>query len=183
MPLSQVWDSVREHFFREESLERVALMRRCDWRKEGWFQAELMWLLDQKRGLVSNWQIEIEYPTGNGKKRVDFKIEVAGTSAAVEVKTAICGLSTNGTTYKPRDYGKGECACGVQQLSGMPSPRYLLVFAWNSIKENEPALTNDAWDEMLQAVRSKTSMPGISFVRVPERTPDGKLSIGIFQIP
>jgi hypothetical protein len=57
MPLSVIWDSVRDHFFRPDSLERIVLMRRFDRRKEQWFQAELMWLLDQltKRGLVTNW--------------------------------------------------------------------------------------------------------------------------------
>jgi len=182
MPLSLVWDSVREHFFRSESLERIALMRRCCWRKEEWFQAELMWLLEQltKRGLVSNW--EIEHETGNGK-RVDFKVEVASTSAAVEVKTAICGQDKKGKLWKPRDYGKCECTKGVLQLREMPPPRYLLVFAWPGVRENDTAVNIDGWNEMLQAVRSENSIPDVSFVRALEGTPGVELSVGIFQIP
>lgn len=182
MPLSAIWDSVRDHFFRPDSLERTALMRRVDWRREPWFQVELMWLLDQlaARGLVTSWKPE--QPVGNGK-RVDFKIEVASTSAALELKTALCGHGRDGKLWKPQAYGKVECYDAVCKLMPFPPPRYLLVFAWPGCLENDPALTSHDWDEMLQAVRSTASMAGITFVRKPESSPDGGLSIGIFQIP
>ncbi len=178
MPLSVVWDRVREHFFRRESLERVAMMRRSNMRKEQWFQTELMWLIDQleKRGLVTSWE-----PEHYGS--VDFpKIEVAGASAAVEVKTVNCGRDKN-QSYPPGHYGKDECSRGVRQLDGTQPFRYLLVFAWRNVLENDPALTDDDWKEMLDAVRSETKKTGISFVRKPESSSDGGLSIGIFQVP
>ena len=184
MPLSVVWDRVREHFFRRESLERVAMMRRSNMRKEQWFQTELMWLIDQleKSRLVTSWE-----PEHYGS--VDFpKIEVAGASAAVEVKTVNCGCDKNGQSYPPCHYGKDECSKGVRQLDrtqphGTQPLRYLLVFAWRNVLENDLALTDDDWKEMLHAVQSETKKAGISFVRKPESSSDGGLSIGIFQVP
>ena len=175
MTLSLVWDSVRDHFFRPESLERVALMRRFDRRKEQWFQVELMWLLDRltRCGQVSRWEPEHKY--------VDFRIDVAGLSAVVELKTAVCGRDSKGVLWKPCQYGKGECAEGVRQLGAAPPPRYLVVFGWPGV--SDPALTIVDWNEMLEAVRSKTAKPGINFVREPERTSGGELSVGIFQVP
>jgi hypothetical protein len=178
MPLSVIWDFVLFHFFRRESLERVAMMRRSNMRKEEWFQTELMWLIDQlkERHLVTSWE-----PEYYGS--VDFpKIEVAGASAAIEVKTVNCGRDKN-QSYPPCHYGKDECSKGVRKLEGTQPLRYLLVFGWRNALENDPALTDNDWKEMLDAVRSETKKAGISFVRKPESSSDGGLSIGIFQVP
>ncbi len=185
MPLSPIWNAVTAHFFTSTSLSRVVGMSRVEKQREGWFTGELIYLLNklEQDGVVGPW--ECECPTGIGRCKVDFKINVANTTAAVEVKTALCGFQ-KGTRWKLPDYVQGKKngfilsdILKLTNLATAPKPsRYLLVFA-------HPAPPTEDWQTMLSSVQGKASReaPGVlvNLLRVDD-SPGRELSIGWLQV-
>ncbi len=99
MPFSPVWDAVAAYFFTLASLSRVAAMIKAETQVEGWWKMEFIVLLTQLRNdrIIRAWRHES--PTGTGRRKADFTIDLASTSTAIELKTALCGLQ-KGSLWK-----------------------------------------------------------------------------------
>ena len=184
MPFSPVWEAISAHFFTSASLGRVIALRRAEKQAEGWFKGELIWLFEQLKqsGKVASWKPECEI--GN-VPQVDFAIDLTSTTAAVEVKTALCGLLyaqpqpvfKKGSRWNLPDYVTGGFILpdilGLASIQ-IPPHRYLMVFAY-------PAPASDDWDAMLAKVHEKAGGLSVEIARVDD-SPQEELSIGWLKV-
>lgn len=178
MPFSRIWDAVTAHFFSPASLSRVVAMSQAETQVESWWKQELIGLLSQLKnnGMVLSW--EREYPTGEGRRKVDFKIDLANASAVVEVKTALCGRQ-KGRMWKLPAYvmapNSGYILSDILKLAATQAPnRFLVVFAYAAPPRSD-------WEAVLSTVRRKASDVAVSLPRVDD-SPAGELSIGWLQV-
>lgn len=149
MPLSPIWDAVKNHFFDPATLSRVDAMRRAEVQVEGWFKGELIWLftkLEEDRA-VGSWTRESL--TGNGLEKVDFKVEFADTTSAIEIKAALCGRQ-KGQMWRLRQYVN---VTDIKRLVAIQADhRYLVFFAY-------PAPEQSDWFAVVSGIGAK--VPGI----------------------
>jgi len=93
---------------------------------ESWFKVELICLLGElkKNGAVRSW--DRECPTGKGQEKMDFKIDLANTTGAVEVKTAL-GLQ-KGKIWETKELRDGRRRSeGGGHSCAQPLPRGLRI--------------------------------------------------------
>ena len=153
-------------------------MSQAETQVESWWKQELIGLLNQLKnnGLVLSW--EREYPTGEGRRKVDFKIDLANTSTVLEVKTALCGLQ-KGTMWKLPAYvmaaNSGHILSDILKLATIQAPnRLLVVFAYTAPPRSD-------WEALLSVVHRKASDVVVNLVRVDD-SPARELSIGWLQV-
>jgi hypothetical protein len=178
MPFSRIWDAVTAHFFDSGRLNQVIAMSQAETQVESWWKQEFIGLFNQLKANRTILSWEREYLTGEGRKKVDFKIDLGNTSALLEVKTALCGLQ-KGTRWKLPNYvmavNSGYILTDVLKLAATQSPnRQLVVFAYTAPPESD-------WQTVLSDIRRKAPNIAISLPRV-DTSPAGELSIGWLQV-
>jgi len=93
----QVFGLIDRHFLDGDRLRRVAAFSNVGRQVEGWFKAEMIYLLADAKGhgLIDDFKSEAvladQGGSGWGKKRVDFRVEHGGRTIYVEVKTLFHG--------------------------------------------------------------------------------------------
>lgn len=167
MPLSPIWDAVKGHFFDPAILERVVAMSRAEVQVEGWFKGELIWLFTklEKHGSVKSW--DRESPTGIGRGKVDFRVELVNTASIIEIKAAFCGRQ-RGQVWKLKQY---VVVPDIKRLVPIHADnRYIVFFAY-------PAPDRVEWCAVVDQINAK--VPGI-YVNIArcDQSPEGELSIG-----
>jgi hypothetical protein len=177
MPVSSVWDAVAAHFFTPASISRIVAISEAEVQVEGWFKGELIWLFGQLTGkrVIENWRCECRADEQN-RKRLDFKIEVDGADAAIEVKTAI--RLQKGISYDLRWYAKqteGFFPPDIRKLAAHAAAyRYLLVFAY-------PACPASEWDGAVSELGRQVTGVTTSIAKVYD-SPQNEISIGWLEV-
>ena len=82
MSLSLVQDTIKNHFFTQDCLERVVAFADAGIQHEGWFNGEIVYLFDcmKKGGSIKSWSRECP-STIAGK--CDFKLELVNATTVV----------------------------------------------------------------------------------------------------
>ena len=175
LPFSPIWDAVAAHFFSPAALNRVVAMSQAGVQVEGWWKTELILLLShlEKQGTVKWWNRECR--TNNGQQ--DFQIAVAGATAAIELKTALCGrqkANTYNLIWYARD-PKRYFPSDIRKLTAVEaSHRYLLVFAYAASSSSE-------WQETLRELNRHANGASVNLARL-DNSPGGELSIGWLEV-
>jgi len=178
MPFTPVFDAVKAHFSTSPSITRTVAMTQAATQAESWWKGEIIQLLGQLQtgGVVSSWDREV--PTGKGREKVDFRIDVPGVDGLVEVKTALCAVQ-KGTPWRLPMYvmapKSGYILTDLLKLNGLKAARrYLLVFAYAAPSVNE-------WQTVVAEAGRKA--PGLS-VRLArlDTTKGAELSIGWLEV-
>jgi hypothetical protein len=183
MIFSELCQSVTAHFATPESLARVRVMAKAGVQTEGWWKAELMLLLEvlRQRGKVIRWDREV--PTGEGRQRLNFLIELRAEELALQIKTALCGPQKGENWRLPAYVGTGTdgwllsdlLKVSAYKLAQPVMPRGLLaVFAY-------PAPPSDDWDELLYKLTEKAPQLAISIAHLDE-VGQGDLTIGWLEL-
>ena len=92
--LKEILKSVIGHFEMDDAKDRIRVIAENDRNTEGWFKAELMFLLQQEPGL-EDWYPEVGHDTDAHSKKCDFVLrfyeEGHPKLLGIEVKTAFVG--------------------------------------------------------------------------------------------
>ena len=133
---------------------------------EAWFKVELISLLYQLQRAGTIASFDRECLTGNGRKKMDFKIEFANLIGAIEVKTALCAQQKK-FNYDLMWYAKdtrrdSSFLSDIFKLTSIagfnPVTPHLLVFAYRA-----PSIVE--WNNTLTEIRSKAPALTISLAR------------------
>jgi hypothetical protein len=153
-------------------------MSQAETQVESWWKQELIGLFSQLKssGVVQSW--DREFATGMGRRKVDFRIDLPTTSAALEVKTALCGYQ-KGTLWKLPGYvmaaNSGYILSDILKLATIQVPnRFLVIFAYAAPPKSD-------WDAVLAAVGKKAPQLSINLPRV-DNSAGRELSIGWLQV-
>jgi len=185
MPISSIIrHEVRNHFFLEESIKRVAVISPRGLFREHWFTAELAYIFSEmeKKGIIK-W--EPEYPVNPGLRnssRIDFRLRlleenVVKETIAVEVK-AMPILNKDGSPYPITrlDWAKQNCAPDtLKMLKVSANSHYLLIFAY-------PAPPEDHWKVLVKNIEGLCQVRTITLSGVSDDSRGGKLSIRWLEI-
>jgi hypothetical protein len=180
---SELCQSVTAHFAKPGALARVRVMAKAGVQTEGWWKAELMLLLEalRQRGKITGWDREV--PTGEGRQRLDFLIQLRDEVLALEIKTALCGEQRDVDWRLPAYVGTGADGwilsdlrkVNAYKLAQPVMPRGLLaVFAY-------PAPPSEDWDTLIVKLMQKAPQLAISVAHRDE-IGQGDLSIGWLEL-
>lgn len=178
MLFNPLMSAVKDHFFTSAALGRAVAMTQAESQPEGWWKAELFMVFRdlQARKHIKAWSREV--PTGRGRERVDFMVELASANALVEVKTALCGMQKNEAWTLPmyvQGPKNGFLLTDILKLGELAAPkRYLLVFAFAAAPSTD-------WQKTLTEIRKKAPTLAVDLVRLDSAVGNA-LSIGWFEV-
>ena len=83
MLLSEFWITVASNFSTPAALGRVEVMKQAGTQTEGWWKAEMMFLLEQLRrdGAIQHW--DREQATEEGRRKIDLVVNLDQERAAI----------------------------------------------------------------------------------------------------
>jgi hypothetical protein len=92
----RVFGLIDRHFLDGDRLRRVAAFSNVGRQVEGWFKAEMIYLLADAKGygLIDDFKSEAVLPD-QGRRRVDFRVQHAGRTIYLELKTLFHGKQAN----------------------------------------------------------------------------------------
>ena len=159
---------IDRHFLEAERLRRVALFARAPRLAEGWFKGELMYLLEglANERKVGRWAADVPI-TEDRKKRCDFRVELEGEPAWLEVKTLHYG--TRGGIAADILSGMSD-AVGVTddviRLLRVPDGTpHIVLFVF-------PRPATDAWAETMGSYKRRIAPIGVEEESSPEGYPE-----------
>ena len=167
--LPDLWDRVSAHFSTAAALSRVEVMAQMGTQAEGWWKAEMMFLLEClcRDNSIQHWCPEAS--SGIGGQKVDLIAD----AVVIELKTALC-TRQKGVIWRLQDH--------VDWIAGDVAKLSELKMRWHDKKQffvvvmAYPSPPARDWEILLEKIATK-STDVVTLSRIDE-IGNGLLSIG-----
>lgn len=179
MNLTDLISEIGAHFCSPSSLARAEVMTGVASQVEGWWRAEVMWLMQaaKSQGRLANW--DRERRNGAGRQAFDFWADLNPGEAVLELKAVFCGRQ-KGQLWRLPSYGTpggGWIATDILKLATYKATHSNTICLQMVVAY--PAPLQIEWDGLLKVLL--TTATNIRFLGV-HSSPTGEVSIGFLEV-